>query len=125
MKIFSIILQIALLTLITLVGDLISNGFHLKIPGSILGLILLFFLLTFKIVKLSWVEWGASWLLAELLLFFIPSAVGVIQYKTLMVDEGYKMVLVITLSLIVVMIAGGKISEVIVNKYESRRDDIS
>lgn len=125
MKGLRIILQVLLLILISMAGDFISAAFHLKIPGSILGLVLLFVLLTLKIVKLSWVELGASWLLAELLLFFIPSAVGIIQYKTLMVDDGYKMVLVITLSLIVVMVAGGTISEFIINHHKSRRDSVS
>ena len=124
MKWLRIIMQILLLTLIALVGDFISQSFNLKIPGSIIGLILLFILLELKIVKLSWVELGAGWLLAELLLFFIPSAVGIIQYKDLMMDNGYKMVLVIIVSLIVVMTAGGTISEFIINRHKSRRDGV-
>lgn len=46
---------------------------YLHLPGSVLGLLLLFLLLQVKIVKVEWVELGAALLLAQLLLFsFLP-----------------------------------------------------
>lgn len=41
----------------------------IPIPASMIGLIVLFITLKLKIVKIEWVEKGATWLLAELLLF--------------------------------------------------------
>lgn len=83
----------------------------MPIPGSILGLGLLFLLLQFKIVKLEWIELGAGLLLSELLLFFIPSAIGVINYDTLFGIQGMKVIAVIAGSGIVVMLATGFIAE--------------
>lgn len=57
---------------------------HLKIPGSILGIALVFLLLQIKVLKLEWIDLGAKWLLSEMLLFFIPPAAGMIQYQTLL-----------------------------------------
>lgn len=111
MKFAKCILQIGYLYIILFVGNSISSLLHMPIPGSILGLGLLFLLLQFKIVKLEWIELGAGLLLSELLLFFIPSAIGVIDYNTLFGVQGMKVIAVIAGSGIVVMLATGYIAE--------------
>lgn len=107
MKIVKSIVQIGYLYMILFVGNSIARLLHLPIPGSIIGLVLLFLLLQFHIIKLEWIELGAGLLLSELLLFFIPSAIGVIDYTALFGEQGVKAVLVIVLSAIVVMFATG------------------
>ena len=83
MKIVKSIVQIGYLYILLLIGNTIARLLHLPIPGSIIGLVLLFLLLQFHIIKLEWIELGAAVLLSELLLFFIPSAIGVIDYHAL------------------------------------------
>ncbi|MEQ6354534.1 CidA/LrgA family holin-like protein [Lysinibacillus sp. M3] len=107
MKIVKSIVQIGYLYVILFVGNSIARLLHLPIPGSIIGLVLLFLLLQFHFIKLEWIELGAGLLLSELLLFFIPSAIGVIDYTALFGVQGVKAVLVIVLSAIVVMFATG------------------
>ena len=107
MKIVNSIVQIGYLYVILFVGNSIARLLHLPIPGSIIGLVLLFLLLQFHIIKLEWIELGAGLLLSELLLFFIPSAIGVIDYDSLFGAQGVKAVLVIVVSAIVVMFATG------------------
>lgn len=98
----------------------ISNMLHIGIPGSILGIIILFILLKTKIVKLKWIEVGGNWLLAEFLLFFIPSAVGVIQYKSMLMDNGLKIISIIILSSALVMTCSGFIAEKIMHRKEEK-----
>jgi holin-like protein len=105
------IIQVGILIILYLIGNEITKYFHLPIPGSIIGLILLFCLLQFKIVKLEWIELGATFLLSELLLFFVPSAVGIIQYEKILSLYGIKLVLVIVLSTIAVMTCTGLSSD--------------
>ncbi|MCL6710161.1 CidA/LrgA family protein [Priestia aryabhattai] len=88
-----------------MIGNFLSTYLHL--PGSVLGLLLLFLLLQVKIVKVEWVELGAALLLAQLLLFFIPSSVGIMQYKQFIGFQGAKIILVIILSTAVVMASTG------------------
>ncbi|WP_374965653.1 CidA/LrgA family holin-like protein [Lysinibacillus sp. RS5] len=107
MKIVNSIVQIGYLYVLLFVGNSIARLLHLPIPGSIIGLVLLFLLLQFHIIKLEWIELGAGLLLSELLLFFIPSAIGVIDYDSLFGVQGVKAVLVIVVSAIVVMFATG------------------
>ncbi|WP_231493523.1 CidA/LrgA family protein [Alicyclobacillus macrosporangiidus] len=102
-----VIVQTGLLWGLAAVCNRIVQQVHLPIPGSILGCAVLFFLLLFGVVKLSWIEAGADWLLAQLLLFFIPSAVGIIQYPSLFLQDGWRLVLVILTSTVLVMTATG------------------
>lgn len=116
MKILKIIVQIIILYGILLLGDGIAKLLHLPIPGSIIGLVLLFTALQFHIVKLEWVDLGAGLLTGELLLFFVPSAVGVVQYDQIVGAIGIKLVAVIVLSTIVVMACTGLVADFVQKK---------
>lgn len=76
---------------------------NLPVASGVLGFFLLLFLLEMKCLKLARVERGADLLLAELLLFFIPPVVGVIQYQDLLIASGWKILLVILISTALVM----------------------
>ncbi|GEK30377.1 holin-like protein CidA [Kurthia zopfii] len=117
MKAFRIIIQIIIIYGYLLIGEWITYALHLKIPGSIIALFLLFFSLYFKLIKVEWVEAGAGFLTAELLLFFIPAAVGVINYREILGFTGIKLVLIIFLSTIIVMACTGTVAQL----FEKRK----
>ena len=77
----------------------------LPLASGVLGFFLLLFLLEMKWLKLAQAEHGADFLLGELLLFFIPPVVGVIQYQDLLIISGWKILLVILISTTLVMMA--------------------
>ncbi|KQL52371.1 holin [Heyndrickxia shackletonii] len=113
-------IQVAILVAFSYIMDKLSNLLHIGIPGSIIGIIILFILLKTNMVKLKWIEIGGNWLLAEFLLFFIPSAVGVIQYKSMLVDNGIKILMIIILSSALVMTCSGFIAEKIMHRKEEK-----
>ncbi|WP_026263239.1 CidA/LrgA family holin-like protein [Paenibacillus sanguinis] len=114
----NIILQVSILFFVSIAMNAIVELLHIPIPGSILGIAVLFILLKTKVVKLSWIEQGANWLLAELLLFFIPSAVGVMQYIPLLESEGLRILVVVVSSTIIVMVSSGLIASRIAKRKE-------
>ena len=75
MKIITIIVQILFIYIFLFLGSGVKAVVPIPIPASMVGLLLLLFSLLLGIVKLEWIEQGGNWLLAELLLFFIPSSV--------------------------------------------------
>ncbi|WP_354500441.1 CidA/LrgA family protein [Paenibacillus favisporus] len=99
--------QVAVLMLFSYAMNQLAGLLHLPVPGSILGIIVLFLLLESGIVKLEWIEVGANWLLAELLLFFIPAAVGVMKYFSMLESDGVRILLVVIFSTVVVMASSG------------------
>lgn len=76
---------------------------NLPVTSGVLGFFLLLFLLKTNWLKFANVEQGANFLLSELLLFFIPPVVGVIQYQNLLIASGCKILLVILISTLLVM----------------------
>lgn len=88
-------------------ADMLVQWLHLPIPGSILGILLLFALLKLGVVRLGWIELGTRWLLAEMLLFFIPSAVGIVDYGSLVADSGLRIAATIVVSTAAVMACSG------------------
>ncbi|MEQ2525218.1 CidA/LrgA family protein [Robertmurraya yapensis] len=103
MKILMIALQILFIHVFLYLGAGVKALLGVPIPASMIGLFLLFIALCLKIVKLEWVEKGAGWLIAELLLFFVPSAVGIINYDDIFSLQGLETILLIGVSTFIVM----------------------
>jgi holin-like protein len=80
--------QIALLWLVSWLGHEAVDLLKLPLPGSVVGLLLMFALLHAGIVPLSFVEQGAGLLLRHLALFFIPIAVGMMSFWALWQSSG-------------------------------------
>ncbi|SBS25845.1 Holin-like protein CidA [Marinomonas spartinae] len=62
---------------------------HWHIPGSVLGLGILVLLLLTHVVPERAIQAGSSWLLGELLLFFIPPVVSILKYQVFIRDDGW------------------------------------
>lgn len=93
-----ILLQIALLCVIALIGNGVAALLPFKLPGSIIGIGILFLLIERNWLAMAWVEEGSNLLISELLLFFIPSAIGVMQFSDLLLQQPVKLLSVIFIS---------------------------
>lgn len=113
-----IVLHIGVLYAFYLMGTWIQQIFGLFIPGSIIGLILLFILLMTGIMKAPWVEGGARFFIKHLALFFIPATVGIINYLDLFSGEGMLLVIIGLLSTFMVMVSAGHTSQLLIKHKE-------
>ena len=111
MKIITIIVQILFIYIFLFLGSGVKAVVPIPIPASMVGLLLLLL----GIVKLEWIEQGGNWLLAELLLFFIPSAVGIINYDELLSWQGIGSILMVGVSTFIVISSTAFISEKVNN----------
>lgn len=91
-------IQVVLYAALFLVADRLVTLLHLPVPANIVGMFMLLFLIMFGILPIKWVKAGSRWLLAEMLLFFIPAVVAVVNYAQLLMVEGWKIFLVIAIS---------------------------
>lgn len=101
----TVLVQLALIIFIWVIAYIIQTSLQLPIASGILGLFLLLLLLNLKWIKINMVEQGAQFLLANLLLFFIPPVVDLIQYQELLLQRGGQLVFAITISTICVMVS--------------------
>ncbi|WP_086980750.1 CidA/LrgA family protein [Vibrio aphrogenes] len=95
--------QIVIFSFIWLLADWMVKGLHLPIPANLTGMLLLLMLLFAKVIKGDWLRSGATWLLSEMLLFFVPAVVAVVNYPDLMLHEGLKILAVLFFSTILVI----------------------
>ncbi|WP_270623533.1 CidA/LrgA family protein [Streptococcus sanguinis] len=71
--------QLMIIFMISLVGEGISSVFHLPVPGSIIGLVLLFLALQFKLLRLRHISMVGNFLLANMTILFLTPAVGIMD----------------------------------------------
>ena len=95
--------QIALLAAIWLLADIAVRTLHLPLPANLTGMLLLLICILLGVVKAQWFSAGARWLLAEMLLFFVPAVVAVVNYAQLLMVDGWRIFLVIALSTLMVL----------------------
>lgn len=99
--------QVGLLTGLSWLGSALALRYQWPVPGNVVGLLLLLGLLFTGVVRLEWVEEGADFLVGHLLLFFIPAAVGIVQYTGLLATHGVGLLLIIGASTALVMASTG------------------
>ena len=90
-----------LLLSIYFVGEIISKGLNLPIPGNIIGMILLFILLSTNVLKVEKVENLANFFLDHLAFFFIPAAVGLMTSFASLKGSIFKIILLCILTTII------------------------
>ncbi|SEO57448.1 holin-like protein [Amphibacillus marinus] len=113
-KVIRILVQVAIIHIFFFAAIGVKAFLPIPLPTTIVGLLLLFFALLVKLVKIEWVEEGGRWLMAELLLFFIPSAVGIVNYNELAGVQGFFIVLIIAISTIIVL----GVTALLIEKWE-------
>src|SRR5690625_3068581 len=88
------VLQITMLYGFYYIGKWLQHLLDLSIPGSIIGMILLFLLLSLKIVPVKTIEKGAHFLNLYLPVFFIPATVGVMDYFHVFRGKGVLLIVI-------------------------------
>ncbi|UQY43791.1 CidA/LrgA family protein [Erwinia sp. PK3-005] len=98
-------LQVAIYIGLFICAQQLVSWLHLPLPANIVGMLLLLALLALRVMPLKWVKAGGNWLLAEMLLFFVPAVVAVVNYGDLLKTEGWRICVVIALSTMMVLAA--------------------
>ncbi|PAV31588.1 CidA/LrgA family protein [Virgibacillus profundi] len=122
LKFSRIIIHIAFLYCIYLIGNWIQVTLDLFVPGSVIGMIILFVLLSTKMIKITWVEDGARFIVNNLALFFVPATVGIINYFDLFVGKGILLVVIVLFSTFLVMAGSGLTSQWMMRRKELNHD---
>ena len=92
---------------------------HLPLPANLVGMVLMLALIVCRVIPLNWIRAGARWLLAEMLLFFVPAVVAVVNYTQLLLVDGWRIFAVIAISTLMVLGATAWVVDK-VYRYEMR-----
>ncbi|PLR87766.1 CidA/LrgA family protein [Bacillus sp. V33-4] len=92
------LLQLLVISGFLLLGYSIVAVFRIQLPGSVVGMILLFVFLLTGIIRLDWVESAASFQLKHLTLLFIPPIVSLFLSPSLQQIMRWNIVLILVVS---------------------------
>ncbi|HEY1844666.1 MAG TPA: CidA/LrgA family protein [Buttiauxella sp.] len=95
--------QVALYAGLFIAAERLVDMWHLPLPANLVGMLMLLALIVCRVVPLKWVRAGSRWLLAEMLLFFVPAVVAVVNYAQLLMVDGWRIFLVIAISTLLVL----------------------
>ncbi|HJB84523.1 MAG TPA: CidA/LrgA family protein [Candidatus Alistipes merdigallinarum] len=107
-----------LILLFYLLGCLISALIGNFVPGSVIGMVLLFAALSLKWVRPGAVKRVSSFLLDNMMLFFVPVGVGLITSYTLLSRYMLAIIVASLVSTVLVIAVVGLVEQ----KLESKRD---
>nr|WP_194718594.1 CidA/LrgA family protein [Pseudomonas typographi] len=85
-------------------GTWLAQALGWPIPGGVVGLALLLLVFALNGLKPAHLQLGAGLLMAEMLLFFIPALMSLLDYGALVRQQGLRILLVIAISTVVVML---------------------
>ncbi|MEJ6951370.1 CidA/LrgA family protein [Natronospora cellulosivora (SeqCode)] len=109
-----------LIFLLLFIGELIVSVTSLPIPGNIIGMILLFFSLVFKIIELEDVVPAGDLLLEHLMLYFIPVSIGILAYRELLMEGIISFGIIVVLAYFILYFIIAKMIDLFVCIFEKR-----
>ena len=123
MKLFN---QLALILGIWAIGEYISSIIQniIVIPGNIIGMILLFLLLQFKVIKLDNVSELGDLLINNMAIFFVPAGVSLIRSLDLISENIFVLLMTIFFSTIAVMYITGFVVEKMINNKPKEKQNV-
>jgi len=122
MIVLKMLIHIGLLFVLLYIGNWIQASLGLSVPGSVIGMLLLFLLLKLGIIKLDWIREGTNVVLKHLALFFIPVNVGFINYLGLFSGSGILLLIITVISTAFVMGFSGAISQWLAKGKETQHE---
>ena len=99
--------QLAIIIGCLAVGEFMTWLTGISVPSSIIGMLLLTFLLKVKVIKLEWVETISNFLVKNMGFFFVPPGVALMLYFDIIGKEIVSIVLATTLSTMLVLVVTG------------------
>lgn len=101
---------------VTYLGELLSKGLGLPIPGTVTGMILLFIFLMSGIIKIETIERASKVLLLNMAIFFIPPGVKLLESLDHLAGNWTKIIVLMVVTTVITMVVTGKVVDFLVTK---------
>ena len=115
-------IQAGIIATISFIGELLYFFIPLPVPASVYGMVILFLLLCFKVIKIEMVEDVAGWLLSVMPIFFIAPSVGLINSFDSVKGRVLPLLFVCFLSTIVVTALTGLVAQGVIRIQKKKKE---
>lgn len=113
-------IQLLILLSINFLGILIEKLFNFPLPGTILGMFILFFLLSKKILNEKNIGQICNLLVGNMIILFMPPAVNLLSNINLLKADFFKLIFLIVFTTLITMVVTGKTVDFIIKKMEKK-----
>ncbi len=122
-----IIKQLFWISLFALLGEGVSVfiAHFVAIPGSVIGMVLLFFALHFNWLKLEQVDEVGSWLTDNMAIFFVPAGVGLMTNFDLLADVWLQLLIIMVVTVAIMMVFVGWIVQKVMRNTEESSQTVT
>lgn len=97
------LLQLLIVLAVNYAGIVLGKLLHLPTPGTVNGLLLLFILLLFKVIKVNQIEKVCDFLLINMIIAFLPPGVRLINSLSLLKTDFFKLIFLLIVTTIITM----------------------
>ena len=106
-----IIRQLFWVFLFSLLGEIISSVIAsiVAIPGSVIGMVLLFLALQMNVIDLEQVDEVGTWLTDNMAIFFVPAGVGLLANFDVLAEYWVQLIVIMVVTVSLMMLFVGKI----------------
>ncbi len=118
-----IIKQLLWIFLFSLLGEILSSVISsiVAIPGSVIGMVLLFLALHFNVIKMEQVDEVGTWLTDNMAIFFVPAGVGLMTNFDVLAQSWLQLLIIMAVTCGAMMLFVGKVVQKI--KRNSPEED--
>lgn len=106
-----IIKQLFWIFLFSFIGEIISAliASFIAIPGSVIGMVLLFLALQFNWVRVEQVDEVGTWLTDNMGIFFVPAGVGLMSNFGVLANTWWQLLIIMAVTTVLMMGFVGKV----------------
>lgn len=117
-----ILVQLTIFASILIVSSVLSSFFPkaFSVPAAVIGTILLYALLTLKVIKLEWVEQLAKFFIGLIGFLFVPAGISLAAHLEVMQNEGLQVILVVTFATIFLLVVVTYAAHAVISVKENR-----
>lgn len=115
-----IIKQLFWIFLFSFIGEVFSAliASFIAIPGSVIGMVLLFIALHFKWIKMQQVDEVGTWLTDNMGIFFVPAGVGLMSNFGILANSWWQLLIIMAVTTVLMMMFVGRIVQSVKRRTE-------
>lgn len=96
-----LITQVAILFSLCWLSQLIEAALPFDFPASVIGMVLVYLLLAFRVLRVDHIREKSDFLLSNMAFFFLPAGVSILQYFDVLKSAAVQLVVICLISTVV------------------------
>ncbi|HCN75502.1 CidA/LrgA family protein [Pseudolactococcus plantarum] len=110
--------QFMYILLFSIVGEFLSTGLNLPVPGSIIGMVLLFICLKFKWIRLRQIYDAGQFLIENMTILFLPAGVGIMSHWNSISKYWWQITVIFLVAIVVNIAVIGFVTQFVKRRFE-------